>query len=56
MRILVIEDDTATADYIARGFLEDGQVVDIARNGRDGMFLALNEPFDLVITDRMLPG
>jgi two-component system OmpR family response regulator len=56
MRILVIEDDTATADYIARGFLEDGQVVDIARNGRDGMFLALNEPFDVVITDRMLPG
>jgi len=56
MRILVIEDDTATADYIARGFLQDGQVVDIARNGRDGMFLALNEPFDVVITDRMLPG
>lgn len=57
MRILVIEDDTATADYIAKGFLEDGQVVDIARNGRDGMFLALNESFDVVITDRMLsPG
>ncbi len=57
MRILVIEDDSATADYIAKGFLEDGQVVDIARNGRDGMFLALNESFDVVITDRMLsPG
>ncbi len=56
MRILVIEDDAATADYIAKGFWEDGQVVDIARNGRDGMFLALNESFDVVITDRMLPG
>ncbi len=56
MRLLVIEDDAATADYIAKGLREDGHVVDVARQGRDGMFLALNEPFDVIVTDRMLPG
>lgn len=56
MRILVIEDDRATADYIAKGLQEDGQVVDVARDGKDGMFLAMNEPFDVIVTDRMLPG
>ena len=56
MRFLVIEDDGATADYIAKGLREDGHTVDIARTGRDGLFLALNEPFDVVVTDRMLPG
>jgi len=56
VRLLVIEDDAATADYIAKGLREDGHVVDVARQGRDGMFLALNEPFDVIVTDRMLPG
>ncbi|MCI0756781.1 winged helix-turn-helix domain-containing protein [Teichococcus vastitatis] len=56
MRILVIEDDAATADYIAKGLGEEGHVVDLARTGRDGLFLALNEPFDVIVTDRMLPG
>ncbi|MXP64641.1 response regulator transcription factor [Roseomonas sp. M0104] len=56
MRILVIEDDAATADYIAKGLGEEGYVVDVARNGRDGLYLALNEPFDVIVSDRMLPG
>jgi two-component system OmpR family response regulator len=56
MRILVIEDDRATADYVAKGLGEDGHVVDVARNGKDGLFLAMNEPFDVIVTDRMLPG
>ncbi|HEY8611443.1 MAG TPA: response regulator transcription factor [Roseomonas sp.] len=56
MRILLIEDDVATADYVAKGLGEEGQVVDVAHNGRDGLFLALNEPFDVIVTDRMLPG
>ena len=56
MRLLVIEDDRSTADYIAKGLGEEGHVVDVARNGKDGLFLALNEPFDVIITDRMLPG
>ncbi|KAA2213867.1 winged helix-turn-helix domain-containing protein [Teichococcus oryzae] len=56
MRILVIEDDAATADYIAKGLGEEGHVVDLARTGKDGLFLALNESFDVIVTDRMLPG
>jgi len=56
MRVLVIEDDRSTADYIAKGLQEEGHVVDVARDGRDGMFLALNEKFDVIVTDRMLPG
>jgi two-component system OmpR family response regulator len=56
VRILLIEDDTATADYIAGGLGEEGHVVDIARNGKDGLFLALNESYDVIVTDRMLPG
>src|SRR3712207_2225162 len=56
MRILVIEDDRSTADYIAKALTEAGHVVDVARNGRDGLFLALGEPFDAIVADRMLPG
>lgn len=56
MRVLVIEDDATTADYIARGLAELGHVVEVARTGKDGLFLALNEVFDAIITDRMLPG
>lgn len=56
MRILLIEDDHAAGDYVAKGLREDGHVVEIARNGKDGLFLALSEGFDVIVTDRMLPG
>ena len=56
MRVLLIEDDGATADYLAKGLHEAGHRVEVARTGRDGLFLALNEAFDAIITDRMLPG
>lgn len=56
MRILLIEDDESTAAYIAKGLREEGHVVDHAGNGRDGLFLAMGEPFDIIVTDRMLPG
>jgi two-component system OmpR family response regulator len=56
MRILVIEDDRSTADYIAKGLTEAGHVVDTARTGKDGLFLALGEPFDMIVADRMLPA
>jgi len=56
MRVLVIEDDAATADYVAKGLQEAGHIVEVARTGRDGLFLALNEAFDAIIADRMLPG
>ena len=56
MRVLLIEDDGATADYLAKGLHEAGHHVEVARTGRDGLFMALNEAFDAIITDRMLPG
>ena len=55
-RILLIEDDDRLADYIARGLSEQAFTVDRAANGRDGLFLATDSEFDLVILDRMLPG
>lgn len=55
-RILLIEDDDRLADYIANGLSEQSYTVDRAANGRDGLFLATDSDFDLVILDRMLPG
>lgn len=56
MKILVIEDDRATADYLTKGLKEAGHVVDHADNGRDGLFMAASEPYDALVVDRMLPG
>lgn len=56
MRVLVIEDDTETGSYVKRGLQEQGHVVDLATNGRDGLFLASGERYDVMIVDRMLPG
>jgi len=56
MKLLVIEDDQDTADYIARGLREQGHVVDVTGNGRDGLFQAATGGYDLLIVDRMLPG
>jgi two-component system OmpR family response regulator len=56
MKILLVEDDAETADYIANGLTEQGHVVDRADSGRDGLFLAAGEAYDLLIVDRMLPG
>ena len=56
MKMLVIEDDAETARYVVNGLAERGHVVDHADNGRDGLFLAAGEPYDLIVVDRMLPG
>jgi two-component system, OmpR family, response regulator len=56
MKILVIEDDDDTVSYVAKGLIEQGHVVDRATNGRDGLFLAAGETYDVLIVDRMLPG
>lgn len=55
MRILLVEDESHTADFVARGLREAGHQVEWAGNGRDGLFLATTEPFDLLILDRLLP-
>ncbi|HMI39695.1 MAG TPA: response regulator transcription factor [Sphingomicrobium sp.] len=55
-KILVVEDDATTADYIAKGLSENGYVVDRAADGRDGFFHAVDGTYAAVILDRMLPG
>jgi two-component system OmpR family response regulator len=56
MKVLVIEDDAETGAYILKGLQEQGHVVDLAPNGRDGLFLAAGESYDIMIVDRMLPA
>lgn len=56
MKLLVVEDDAETADYVAQGLRELGHAVDVASNGRDGLFLATDGAYDLLVVDRMLSG
>lgn len=56
MKTLVIEDVAQTAEYIARGLRELGHTVDIAVDGREGLFLASEGGYDVLIVDRLLPG
>jgi len=56
MRILVIEDDDKTADYIVKGLSESGFVADRAADGVDGLHLATSGGYDAMVVDRMLPG
>ncbi|CAI8806841.1 MULTISPECIES: heavy metal response regulator transcription factor [unclassified Pseudomonas] len=55
MRILVIEDELKAADYLHQGLTESGYVVDCANNGADGLHLARQQAYDLVILDVNLP-
>ena len=55
-KILIVEDDPATARYLAKGLSEAGFAVESCGDGRDGLFLASEGIFDLIIADRMLPG
>jgi two-component system, OmpR family, response regulator len=56
MKLLLIEDDAQTAAYIVRSFKEHGHVVDHVPTGRDGLFLAMDQSYDVAVVDRMLPG
>ena len=56
MKILVVEDESKTGDYLQQGLTEAGFVVDLARDGLDGLHLALTGSYDLAILDVMLPG
>lgn len=55
MRVLVIEDDQHTADFVCKGLRENRFVVDHARDGREGLLLALDANYDVMVVDRMLP-
>ena len=56
MKILIVEDETKTGDYLRQGLTEAGYAVELARNGVDGLHLALTDDHDLIVLDVMLPG
>ena len=56
MKILIIEDDNETRDYVSSGLKEAGHVVDSTGDGYEGLLLAKETKHDLLIVDRMLPG
>ncbi|URI06894.1 heavy metal response regulator transcription factor [Aquincola tertiaricarbonis] len=56
MRVLIVEDEAKTADYLRRGLTEQGHVVDVAVDGIDGRHAALEGRYDVIVLDVMLPG
>ncbi|MDT3736816.1 MAG: heavy metal response regulator transcription factor [Denitratisoma sp.] len=56
MKILIVEDEQKTGDYLKQGLSEAGFVADLVRDGVDGRHLALTDDYDLVVLDVMLPG
>ena len=56
MHILVVEDEAKTADYLRKALSEAGYAVETAHNGLDGLHLAAEFEFALIILDVMLPG
>lgn len=55
MKILVVEDEPKAGDYLVKGLNESGYVADLARNGVDGLALALEHDYELIVLDVMLP-
>lgn len=56
MRVLVVEDEAKTSDYLCKGLTENGFIVNLARTGTDGGYLAQTEEYGLILLDVMLPG
>ncbi|HWX03576.1 heavy metal response regulator transcription factor [Collimonas sp.] len=56
MKILIVEDELKTADYLCKGLTEQGCAVDVAHDGVDGQHLALQHDYDVIVLDVMLPG
>ncbi len=55
MRLLIVEDEIKTSEFLRKGLTESGFIADVAENGEDGLFHALSLDYDLVILDAMLP-
>lgn len=55
MRILIIEDNKTTADYLCQGLKENYFIPEVAQDGQEGLFLAINNSYDAIILDVMLP-
>ena len=56
LKILLIEDDRETADYVAKGLREEGHLITHVASGAEGLIRAMGNGFDLLIIDRMIPG
>ncbi|MES2872019.1 MAG: heavy metal response regulator transcription factor [Pseudomonadota bacterium] len=56
MRVLIVEDEEKTADYLHRGLTEQGYTVDVARDGIEGLHLAMESDYAVIVLDVMLPG
>src|SRR5258708_5766526 len=56
MKILLVEDNERVTRFVTKGLAEAGHTADHTDNGRDGLFLAASEHYDVIIMDRMLPG
>jgi DNA-binding response OmpR family regulator len=56
VKILIVEDELKTGDYLRQGLSRGRHVVDLARDGLDGLHLALNGDYDLIVLDVMLPS
>jgi two-component system OmpR family response regulator len=56
VKVLLVEDNERVSRFVIKGLTEAGHTVDHAATGRDGMFMAASEPYDVIIMDRMLPG
>ena len=56
MKVLIVEDNERVARFVTKGLQEAGHTTDHAENGRDGLFLAASERYDVIVMDRMLPG
>ncbi|MEE2767138.1 MAG: response regulator transcription factor [Pseudomonadota bacterium] len=55
MHLLVVEDDIKAAAYLCKGLRESGHNVDHAADGKDGLFMAMENEYDVIVIDRMLP-
>ncbi|MEZ9199403.1 MULTISPECIES: response regulator transcription factor [unclassified Shewanella] len=55
MKILMVEDDATTVEYVVKGFIEQGHNIETATDGHQGLLLATSMKYDLIILDRMLP-
>jgi len=55
VRLLVVEDELKLASYLKRGLGADGHAVDVAADGEEGLWLARNQPYDVIVLDIMLP-
>lgn len=56
MRVLVVEDERKIANALKRGLEQEAFAVDVSFDGDDGLAMALDEPYDIIVLDRMLPG